>query len=167
MDDDTVPYTDAQHQQLADWQSSPEFGDWLADEPAELARLVAQTPGLADLEDPWSAEGLSFIEAAALVAFPDITGSASAEQRALLDRMSRGIGHVFLEAFGEGKWVWVQTLFENPPGPALEIPHQPAWIEPETLLLLALSQRDGTTLARCLDQTLADHRHSGQGFDHT
>ncbi|MFD3463795.1 hypothetical protein ACFWVM_29115 [Nocardia fluminea] len=158
LDDDLVPYSEAEQRQRAAWQTCPEFLDWLGAEPAELARLVEETPGLAALDDPWTVPGLALIEQAAFTAFPQVTKSATSEQMALLDRMARGIGHIFLQAFGEGKWVWVQTLYENPPGPALEIPKSPEWINPGSLLRGALRQRNGGVLADLLRRNIEAHR---------
>lgn len=139
--------------------------EWLAQETADLARLVEEIPGLADLDDPWTRDGLNLIDAAARAAFPDPDADLDRDEQAAFARMARGLGHIVLLTLGVGKWVWVNnTVLEIAPlGPAVELPKAPAWVDPDAMLRAALARPEN--LVRMLDNAIeAYHRWISGGF---
>lgn len=138
------PYSEIELRRLAKQQRSPEFRAWQEREAEDLAHLVSITPGLADLDDPWTVEGLAAIEHAAMERMPSPSATGTADEMAYLALCARGIGHTYLRTIGAGKWVWVQILEGNPIGPALELPGHVFWTDPgESIRDVIFDRRPG------------------------
>ncbi|MFD6400741.1 hypothetical protein [Nocardia sp. NPDC060249] len=137
-------YSEIELRRLAKQQRSPEFQAWQAAESEDLARLISITPGLAELDDPWTVEGLAAIERAAMERMPIPSATATDDEMAYLALCARGIGHTYLRTIGAGKWVWVQILEGNPVGPALELPGHIFYIDPaESIRDVIFDRRPG------------------------
>ncbi|MFI6572835.1 hypothetical protein [Nocardia fluminea] len=136
-------------------QGSREFLAWLAAEADDLAHLFHITPGLADLADPWTVEGLAGIERAAMERMPTPSATATGEEMAYLALCARGIGHTYLRTMGEGRWVWVDLYEGEPPVPALEFPGHTVWTDPGISIRNIVYDRHPGGLAEEL-QRLAD-----------
>ncbi|MFI8977173.1 hypothetical protein ACIGO9_30120 [Nocardia asteroides] len=145
------PHSQIELRRFEKQQRSPEFRVWLDREADDLAQLVTLAPGLANLDDPWTAPGLAAIEAAALARFPDPGETGTDDELAYLALCARGIGHTYLRALGAGKWVWIQILQGNPIGAALEIPGVGVYIDPEEHVRRVIFDREPDTLTRMLD----------------
>ncbi|MEU4322500.1 hypothetical protein ACFV24_32020 [Nocardia fluminea] len=138
------PYSEIESRRLAKQQRSPEFRAWQQREAEDLADLIAITPGLAVLADPWTVEGLAAIECAAMDRMPTPSATATDDEIAYLALCARGIGHTYLRAIGAGKWVWVRIYDENPLGPALELPGHTFWTDPgESIRDVIFDRRPG------------------------
>jgi hypothetical protein len=124
------PYSEIEIRRLAKQQRSPEFRTWQEREADDLARLLDVVPGLAELDDPWTVDGLAAIENAGLERFPEPEPTCTDEEAAWFDLYARGIGHIYLRAMGEGKWVWVKLYESLPLKPALEFPGHTFWTDP-------------------------------------
>ncbi|MCA2207687.1 hypothetical protein [Nocardia rosealba] len=148
------PWSEIELRRLAKQQRSPEFRAWLDREPEDLAQLITLVPALAELDDPWTVEGLARIEDAALAKFPNPGEKATDDEMAYLSLCARGIGHTYLRAMGVGKWVWVQILQGNPIGAALEFPGIGVYIDPEGSIRHVIFDREPHSLARQLDTLL-------------
>ncbi|MFC9964366.1 hypothetical protein [Nocardia ignorata] len=142
------PYSEFELRRLAKQQVSPEFRAWLDREVDDLARLLHVVPRLAELDDPWTVDGLAAIEDAALVRFPNPGETVTDDEMAYLALCARGIGHTYLRAMGVGKWVWVQILDGNPIGAALEFPGIGVYVDPEESIRRVIFGREPATLAR-------------------
>ncbi|MEU3013380.1 hypothetical protein [Nocardia asteroides] len=140
------PYTALERKRLARQQRSPAFRAWLDREDTDLARLLTDVPGLADLADPWTLDGLAVIEDTALDQL-DIDGEPTAEQLGLFSLLARGIGHTYLRVLGAGTWVWAATVPDTDPGPVLQLPEFTEWISPEESLAAVLHYRKRGSLA--------------------
>lgn len=149
---DDRPYSEIELRRLARQQRSPEFQAWLAAEADDLAHLITITPGLADLDDPWTVEGLAACERAAMERMPAPSATATDDEMAYLALCARGIGHTYLQSIGGGKWVWVRIYEENPLGPALQLPGHTFWTDPGESIRDVIFDRQPGWLAEQLDR---------------
>ncbi|MFI5502698.1 hypothetical protein ACIA5E_26880 [Nocardia asteroides] len=140
------PYTALERKRLARQQRSPEFRAWLDREETDLARLLAEVPGLADLADPWTLDGLALIEDTTLARL-DIEGEPTADDVELFSLFARGVGYTYLRVLGAGSWVWAATVPSADPGPVLQLPECTEWVSPEESLAAALHYRTRGSLA--------------------
>ncbi|WP_069167884.1 hypothetical protein [Nocardia altamirensis] len=159
--EDLVPHTAEVQQQHAERQRSPEFLAWLAASDSDLDRLVRDdVPALARLDDPWTVDGLRAIEHAVLDYFPNPRLDPNPEQRNQIDRLARGIGHVYTVTL-EGFWVWAEPTpipgKEAHYGPVVELPSAPVWVDPEGLLAHAADKRSGELIQTAYGHAMDNH----------
>ncbi|WP_433577533.1 hypothetical protein [Nocardia brasiliensis] len=141
-------YTKAQLRQQDEDQHDPRWLEWLGEMDDQIAGFLAET--MSDMpDDPWTVEGLSCAERAALELFADADAAEAAEQRGMVDRFARFVGEVFRRNF-EGRW-YNNTDADDQGrgfGPALREGYNPAYLEPVRLVFAALDRRTGSEWAR-------------------
>jgi hypothetical protein len=119
------------------------FASWLAmnDYLVEEDFLLNDVDGMP--EDPYSAEGLTVAEAAALERFPDKQSVVAPENRELFDKFIRFIGEAFVKGLGFS-WTNKPKGFDDGKAYiAVENTTIDAQLEVAKLLTMAVSRRTG------------------------
>ncbi|MGX1778580.1 hypothetical protein ACWIGW_41190 [Nocardia brasiliensis] len=127
---------------------------WLAwcDGIADRAAQVVDTV-LADIENPWSTDGLLAAERAALARFPISDALYDLEHRRFADNLATYLGEVFRRRF-RGRWTNDPDPFQDiwgigyAPVLALGHPGEIPVLEVHRLVLDAVTDRDGDTWAQ-------------------
>lgn len=119
---------------------TPGYRAWLAGHAAALEEFLTRDAArVGDLPDPWTLTGLHIAMTMARTKIPDHTAVLAEQNRALIDRLGRFVGEVFVRRF-DGSWY--NTLDTAPPEaevwPMIRCPGYLTGISPHSQVELAI-----------------------------